>query len=55
VEGRGIILISSELIEITNLADRILVVRDGRIVKELPGPGTDEDTLFAECVGRKSA
>ena len=52
-QARAIILISSELIEITRLADRILVVRDGRIVREMPGPGTDEDALFAECMGRK--
>ena len=30
-EGRGILLISSELFELANLADRILVVRDGRL------------------------
>jgi ribose/xylose/arabinose/galactoside ABC-type transport system permease subunit/ABC-type dipeptide/oligopeptide/nickel transport system ATPase component len=50
--GRAIILISSELLEIAKLADRILVIRNGRLVRELPGPGTDEDTLFAECVER---
>jgi ABC-type sugar transport system ATPase subunit len=49
-EGRGILLISSEFIELVELADRILVVRDGRLAKELPGPGTDVDALFAECV-----
>jgi ribose transport system ATP-binding protein len=51
-QGRAIILISSELIEITKLADRILVIRDGRLVREMRGPETDEDTLFAECVGK---
>lgn len=49
-QGRAIILISSELIEITKLADRILVIRDGRLVREMQGAGTDEDSLFAECV-----
>ena len=48
-EGKAIILISSELIEITNLADRILVIRNGRLVGEMPGTETDEDELFAEC------
>ncbi len=51
-QGRAIILISSELIEITKLADRILVIRDGRLVREMMGPETDEDALFAECVGK---
>jgi ribose transport system ATP-binding protein len=48
--GRAIILISSELIEITKLADRVLVIRDGRLVREMKGAGTEEDALFAECV-----
>ena len=51
-EGRGILLISSELFELANLCDRILVVRDGRIANELSGPVADVDALFAECVAR---
>jgi len=51
-EGKAIILISSELIEITKLADRILVIRNGRLVREMPGTKTDEDELFAECAGK---
>ena len=51
-QGRGIILISSELIEIAKLADRILVIRDGRLVREIPGGETDEDQLFAACAGK---
>jgi len=49
-EGRGILLISSELFELVNLADRILVVRHGRMTGELAGPETDADALFAACV-----
>jgi len=49
-DGRGIILISSEFFELVNLADRILVVRDGRLVGEMPGPGTEVDAVFAACV-----
>jgi ABC-type sugar transport system ATPase subunit len=52
-EGRGIILISSELIEVAKLADRILVVRDGRLVKEIPGPLDDVDLLFDACAQKK--
>ena len=52
-EGRGIILISSELIEVAKLADRILVVRDGRLVKEMPGPLDDVDLLFDACAQKK--
>lgn len=48
-EGRGIILISSEFIELTSLADRILVIKGGRKAGELTGPETDVDELFAAC------
>jgi len=54
-DGKAIILISSELIEITKLADRILVIRNGRLVGEMMGTETDEDTLFAECAGKDKA
>jgi ABC-type sugar transport system ATPase subunit len=52
-QGRAIILISSEFIELAELADRILIVRRGRIAREIPGPGTDEDDLFAMCVAKE--
>lgn len=51
-QGRAIILISSELVELTKLADRILVIRGGRLVREMQASETEEDTLFAECVGK---
>ncbi|HEY3319380.1 MAG TPA: sugar ABC transporter ATP-binding protein [Planctomycetota bacterium] len=49
--GCGIILVSSEFIELTELAHRILVVREGRITREIDGRGVDEEALFAACVG----
>ena len=36
-EGRSVIFVSSELDEVARLADRILVLYDKKIVKELPG------------------
>ena len=51
-QGKAIILISSDLIEITKLADRILVIRNGRLVREMPAAETWEDALFAECAGK---
>jgi ABC-type sugar transport system ATPase subunit len=54
-KGRAIILISSELLEIARLADRILVVRGGRVVTEMTGTQADEDTLFAECLGEEKS
>lgn len=37
-EGRSVLVVSSELPEVIRLADRVLVMRDGRIAAEL-GPG----------------
>jgi ABC-type sugar transport system ATPase subunit len=51
-EGVGILLISSEFVELTRLADRILVVREGRLVCEFEG--TDEESLTAACVGESA-
>ena len=50
--GRAIVLISSELIEIAELADRILVVRNGRVTGEVQGEGIEEDRLFELCLGK---
>jgi ribose transport system ATP-binding protein len=50
--GRAIILISSELIEITELADRILIIRNGRLTGERPGGQIEEDQLFELCLGK---
>ena len=49
-EGRGILLVSLELDEVRSLADRILVISDGRIVGEFPA-GTDSETLGAAFLG----
>jgi ribose transport system ATP-binding protein len=53
-EGRGVLLISSELFELVNLADRLLVVRQGRVVDEMvPGPDTNVDAVFAACMRKE--
>jgi len=49
-EGRGILLISSELIELVEPWDRIPILREGRLVGEMPGPGNDADALFEACI-----
>ena len=52
-EGCGVILISSELIEVAKLSDRILIVRAGQLVGEIPGPIDDVDMLFEHCAGKR--
>ncbi|TFC63984.1 sugar ABC transporter ATP-binding protein [Cryobacterium sp. TMT2-4] len=47
-EGLGILMISSELPEILGMADRVLVVREGRITAELArADATAESIMFA--------
>ncbi len=45
--GVGVILISSELEEVAALADRVVVMREGRSVGELAGPHTTPQELLA--------
>ena len=43
--GLAILLVSSELPELIGLSDRIVVLRDGRIVGELPGSASEADII----------
>lgn len=45
-EGIGIMLISSELPEILGLSDRIVVMQNGRVTGELPGPTATEEAVM---------
>jgi ABC-type sugar transport system ATPase subunit len=44
-EGRAVLLISSDLPELLALATRIVVMREGHVVGELPGGATEEQTM----------
>ena len=50
-QGLGVLLISSELEEVLGLAHRVLVVRAGRIVAEIPGEQADEETVMRAVFG----
>jgi ribose transport system ATP-binding protein len=43
--GVAILMISSELPELIGMSDRILVMREGRIVGELPAASSEEDIM----------
>lgn len=49
-EGKGIVVISSDLTDIEILADRIYVMRTGKIVAEVK-KGTSKETLLAHEIG----
>jgi len=52
-QGKGVLLVSVELDEIMSLADRILVMFDGRIIGEVAGKDADERTLGLMMAGCK--
>jgi ribose transport system ATP-binding protein len=54
-QGVGIIMISSELPEVLGMSDRIMVMRQGRIVKELSRAEASEETVMHYAVGSGSA
>ena len=45
-DGLGVLLISSELEELIEGSDRVVVLKDGRVVGELEGDGVSEDALL---------
>ncbi len=53
--GAGVVFISHRLDEVLALADRVVVLRDGRVVADEPTAGLDHDQLVALIVGRAVA
>jgi ABC-type sugar transport system ATPase subunit len=49
--GAGILLVSSEMLEILGMSDRILVIREGRIAGELTRAEANEERLLALAAG----
>jgi len=54
-EGRAVLLVSLELEEIRSLADRVLVIYEGRIVAELRPDAGDEEIGVAMLGGKAAA
>ena len=54
-EGRAVLLVSLELEEVISLADRILVIYEGRIVGEFDPSVTEEELGIAMTGGRSEA
>jgi ABC-type sugar transport system ATPase subunit len=51
-QGAAILMVSSEMPELLQVADRILVMREGRITGELPGRTTQEEIMRHAALDR---
>ncbi len=54
-QGAGIIMISSELPEVLGMSDRVMVMREGKIVKELSRAEASEESIMLHAVGSDAA
>jgi ABC-type sugar transport system ATPase subunit len=50
-DGAAVVVVSSELPELLGLCDRILVMKEGRIVDEVPHKEFSEERLLAAAMG----
>jgi rhamnose transport system ATP-binding protein len=53
-DGVAVVMVSSELPEVLGMADRVLVMREGRIVAEIPRDGATEETIMFAATGQRS-
>ncbi|MFI6948091.1 sugar ABC transporter ATP-binding protein [Streptomyces sp. NPDC050422] len=51
-EGVAVLMISSDLPEILGMADRVLVMHEGRLAAEIPRSEVTEETVMAAATGR---
>jgi len=54
-EGLAVLMISSELPEVLGMADRILVMREGRLMQELPRDGATQERIMMAATGQAAA
>jgi ABC-type sugar transport system ATPase subunit len=52
--GAGILMVSSDLLEMIGMSSRILVMRDGCVAAELPGEGITEEAIMLAATGTNS-
>ncbi|MET4231522.1 sugar ABC transporter ATP-binding protein [Bradyrhizobium sp. 482_C4_N1_1] len=53
--GLAILMISSELTEVIGMADRVIVMREGRVSGELPAQDATEESIMQLATGEKAA
>jgi rhamnose transport system ATP-binding protein len=55
VQGLAILMISSELPEVLGMADRVLVMREGRLMRELSRSDATQESIMLAATGQASA
>ncbi|WP_240197027.1 sugar ABC transporter ATP-binding protein [Nonomuraea lactucae] len=55
VSGVAVLMVSSELPEVLGMADRVLVMHEGRLVAELPRDEATEESVMSAATGRTAA
>ena len=51
-EGLAVVMVSSELPEVLGMADRVLVMHEGRLVDDIPRARADEDSVMLAATGQ---
>ncbi|WP_448626343.1 sugar ABC transporter ATP-binding protein [Geodermatophilus sp. URMC 64] len=54
-QGLAVVMVSSELPEVLGMADRVLVMHEGRLVDDIPRARADEDTVMLAATGQGGA
>lgn len=51
-KGLGVLVVTSDMLELLGLCDRILVMYQGRLVREIPGNEATEEEIMRAAVGK---
>ena len=52
-DGVAVLMVSSELPEVLGMADRVLVMHEGRLVADIPRDAADEESVMYAATGRR--